>query len=423
MKTALRSWKSLGVVTASTATSAILTLAVTLVAVALLEKSEFGHFIFFIGVSTFVGGFLDLGVTLQMLMEYSTGSRGDRDPVIARHWSAQLWSYGTGTLLAIAVTIPVGAYFHVPDLVVALGALNGAFVGLFNFVISVLQVRQEWTGRARVIILQAFVRAPVVVVGLAFGSAISGAIGAVIGAGLGLALALRHPVVVPLRGSLRYVTGIAAAWRTWIRSRWFMVLIAATASVQYVPVAWVGRIGGSEALASFGLASQLAAGPALAMLSIMIFLQPSGSDPSVSMADYAALAKRSVAPVLGLFVIAAVAAPFLIPPVFGSEFSGAVVPFELLLVATAVSTAASPLQILYLRLADPRGWAVMEIVGILGLIAGLIFFSRSLSVPVAAGAAAALAAVVSRTVGLARLMRMRHRLQAPKQGDSTPNEP
>lgn len=413
MKQALRSWKSLGIVTASTAVSAVVTLAVTLVAVALLDKAEFGHFIFFIAVSTFVGAFLDFGVTLQMTMEYSSGPPEIRDSVIAPYWSAQIWSYGGGILLALALTVPAGRYFHVPTGIVALGALNGAFLGLFNFLMSVLQVRQEWTARGRVIVQQALLRAPAILIGLAFGSATSGAVGAVTGAVIGLALAVRHTALSSVRQSLSDFRGIAAAKDAWATSRWFMIVFAAYSLAEYLPIAWVGRIAGPQALALFGLASQLAAGPALATLSIMVFLQPSGSDPSVSMDYYSALAKRSVIPVLAFFGIAAVAAPFLIPLIFGHEFTGAVVPFELLLIATGVLTAASPLQILNLRIGDPQGWAIMDIVRLTALIIGLITFSRVLSVPIAAGAAVVVAAVISRMVGLLRLSGMRHRLITP----------
>jgi O-antigen/teichoic acid export membrane protein len=322
-----------------------------------------------------------------------------------------MWSYGGGALLAIALTVPIGRYFGVPDGIVALAALNGAFLGLFNFVNAFFQVRQEWGPRARVILRQALLRGPATLAGLALGSATTGAIGAVVGAGLGLLLALRDPVLLPLRGRSWTRTGVGDAARTWSQSRWFTILTAAASGAQYLPIAWVSRVAGSDALASFGLASQLAAGPALVLLSVLIYQQPTGSDPAVSLNDYARLAKRSIAPVLVLFVIAAIGAPFLIPAIFGAEFESAVVPFELLLIGTGVLTLASPLDILNLRLRNPRAWAAMDIVRVVVLIVGLIALPSMFPVPVAAGAAVATSAVVSRVVGLAGLLKVRHRLQ------------
>ena len=413
MRSALGSWKSLGSVTASTAISAALTLVVTLVAVALLEKAEFGHFVFFLAVSTLVGSFLDLGVSLQMMMEYSRGPIPERESRVARCWSAQLWSYGCGAVLAIALSIPVGRYFAVPASMIVLGALSGALAGLFNFVISVLQVRQQWRARAQVIVRQAASRAPATLVGLAFGSATSGAIGAVIGTALGLTLALRHAELASVRSSFRHVTGVAGAWRTWLSSRWFALLIVAASTAEYAPIAFVGRVAGAEPLAVFGLAVQLAAGPALAMQSLIVFLLPSGTDPTVPIRDYATLMRRSMLPALALFALAAITAPFLIPAIFGREFAAAVAPFELLLVATAAFAAANPLQILHLRLGAARTWAVMDVVRVLTLAGGLIVFSRWFSVPIAAGCAVAFSAVVSRIVGFIALARNRDRLMMP----------
>lgn len=416
MREALKPWRSLGVVTASTAISASLTFAVALIAVALLEKAEYGHFIFFLGVSALIGAFLDLGVSFQTMMEHSTGVVEDRDRLIAGSWSAQMWSYGGGILLSVALSIPLGRYFHVPAAMIGLGALHGALVGLFNFVISVLQVRQQWNDRARVIVQQSAARGVLTLAGLVFGSAVSGAVGAVVGALVGLALALVHRSLAPLHASLRTFTGLSDARRTWARSRWFALLVVAASSAEYAPIAFVSRVAGAEPLAAFGLAAQLAAGPALALNSIIVFLTPSGSDPNLPLRDYVTLMKRSVIPAIVLFALAAVVAPFLIPALFGREFTGAVAPFELLLIATAAFVLANPLQILQFRFGDARSWAVMDVVRVLTLGSGLLVFSLWLSPPLAAGAAVASSAVISRIVGFIALFRNRDRLRAPADG-------
>ncbi|MGH2806450.1 MAG: lipopolysaccharide biosynthesis protein, partial [Actinomycetota bacterium] len=389
-----------------------LTLGLTLVAVALLEKAEFGHFIFFLGVSALFGAFLDLGVSFQMMMEYSTGTTGERAEIVSRSLSAQLWSYGGGIILALAVSIPLGRFFHVPDGIVALGGLSGALVGLFNFIASMLQVRQRWTARARIVIQQAVTRTVATLVGLAFGTASTAAAGAVIGVGVGLALAARDPELRGVRPTRRSILGLRDATQTWASSRWFTLLVVAASAAEYAPVAFVARVAGAAPLAAFGLAAQLAAGPGLALMSIMTFLMPSGSDPSVSLRHYATLTKRAVVPALALFGIAGIAAPFLIPTVFGNNFRGAVAPFELMLVATAAFVAANPLQILHFRLRDSRSWAVMDLVRVVTLVVGLLVFSGFFSAPIAAGSAVATSAVVSRLVGLASLMGKRDRLRA-----------
>jgi O-antigen/teichoic acid export membrane protein len=193
----------------------------------------------------------------------------------------------------------------------------------------------------------------------------------------------------------------------WLRSRWFALLVIASALSEYVPLAFVARVSGAGALATFGLATQLAAGPALALMSVMIFLTPEGSDPSVSLSNYRELVKRSVLPALALFALAAIAAPVVIPFVFGREFATAVAPFELLLIATAVFVTANPLQILLLRMRDDRGLALFDIIRIATVVPALFLFTAWFSTPVAAGCAVAASAVISRTSGLVSLARKR----------------
>jgi O-antigen/teichoic acid export membrane protein len=391
-------------------------LSVTLIAVALLSNVEYGRFIFLIGVATFIGTLCDLGVSSRMITSYDTERRGWVGSSLNAYWSAQLWSYGIGALVvSVAGVAPaVAKQFHMTGDVIVVGALNGVAVGLFNFLAAVLQATQDWSSRARVIIIQAVARVFGTLIGLLFGSALSAGIGAVVGATLGLVLSLNHTSSQSLRVGITRVHGISGAWRIWRASRWFAAACVVAAIAAYAPIAGVSRVGGAASLAVFGLAFQLSGGPALLLNAVMTFLLPSGSDRGLPLPEYWRLVKSTIVVPLVLLAIAAAAAPVLIPMIFGDYFAGAVLPFELLVAATAVYIAANPIQFLHYRLDGARALAFMDLTLLTVLMGVFVVCIRWLEPPTAAAAAVLTGAVVSRAVGFFMLVGRRESLVAER---------
>jgi O-antigen/teichoic acid export membrane protein len=399
--------RSVSLVSSGSAATAVEALLVTYVATRVLGSSEYGHFVFALAAVAWLGALFDLGVSVKAVTAFDA-TRGRWNPVTLATYHGAEWVSSAVGVTVLAIGIAVGLIpTNLSPAAVAAALVATVASGLALFYSALLQAMQRWRSRTRATVVGTSLRNAAALAGLTAGTVGWGVAGYAVGSVLSLIPFRREFVDIPER--LKPNFDPRKIVKLWSESRWFLAACVIGATTAFVPL---GRLAaGTDAsarLSVYGLAFTLAGGTQLLLDSVQLVLLPQGSSRNIPVRGYLSSAARSAAPVLLIFAIGAALTPWLLPLVFGSSFSGAVAPLELLLASDALLLHANPIQFLLYRVNGARIITAIDLVNTVAVVAGLAIVHSPSSTAVAAVILAATA--TSRAVGLAAVFRLRRRI-------------
>jgi O-antigen/teichoic acid export membrane protein len=401
-----RAWHALATTGGVSAVTTALTFGFTLLAARLLGPDDYGGVAFYLSVGTLVLTLADLGVSVRVVTRFDTSRQAWVDPPLTAFWSAQVYSYAIGAVVITAVAASLfDTSFGAAFLTVV---ITGISLGILTFASAVFQAMQDWLVRAAIVLAGTVLRVGVAVAVLAGTRSPALTVGAyAVGAAAGVVVAVLLLRRRPASAELPSVPSWPEAIRTWWDSRWFAVAGGVGALWQFGPMAFTNLGGDRADQAVFGVAQTLGTGGAAVIVSVgMTTLLPHACDRRLGYRAYAHVYLRHVVPLLAALVVLAAAVPVALPWLFGDDYASAVTPTVVLMVAAAVLLVANPVQFLHYRRDRQRFLTAVDAVQLVAFAVAVVVLHRTTTWPIPTIAAAGVLAsvVLSRAVGVGRLV-------------------